>query len=394
MTKAHSSGAAAPSKSPKPYPDFPLFAHATRRWCKKIRGRLVYFGKWEDADGALKRYLDQKDALHAGRDPAAAEGFTVFSLCGRFLTSKKNRLDSGELSIHPSNEYTATCKRLIKTFGRNRPVSAPRPQDFERYRALIAKRWGPVRLGNEIMRVRSVFKFAVSDCDEAHARFGEQFRRPSAKVLRRHWQEQGPKMFEATEIKRMLVAAGQPLRAMILLGINCGYGNSDLGTLPLNALNFKRGWRSYARPKTGIDRRCPLWPETIRALGEWLKLRPEANKPEHAGLEFLALTGDSWAKQTMDNPISKETRKLLDKLGIDGHRNFYALRHTFRTIADAAKDQLAADYIMGHAPRSDDMASLYHELIADDRLRAVTDYVRLWLWSRAKVRCSHRAMGG
>jgi integrase len=73
-----------------------------------------------------------------------------------------------------------------------------------------------------------------------------------------------------------------------------------------------------------------------------------------------------------------ETRKLLNALGINGHRNFYALRHTFETIGGEARDQPAVDAIMGHA--RDDMASVYRERISDERLRAVVEHVRQWLF--------------
>jgi hypothetical protein len=39
---------------------------------------------------------------------------------------------------------------------------------------------------------------------------------------------------------------------------------------------------------------------------------------------------------------------------------------------------VAVDYLMGHA--RDDMASVYRERISDDRLRAVADHVRGWLF--------------
>lgn len=57
----------------------------------------------------------------------------------------------------------------------------------------------------------------------------------------------------------------------------------------------------------------------------------------------------------------------------------YTLRHVFRTVADAAKDQPAADHIMGQ--ETPNMAAVYRDRIADDRLHAVSDHVRKWLFA-------------
>jgi integrase len=371
----------AKSKPAKPYADFPLFPHATGRWAKKIRGKFHYFGPWADADGALKKYQEQRDDLHAGRTPRVqADGFTVRHLLNHFLTSKRHLLDTREITNRTFLDYHGTCGRVGECFGLTRLVDDLAADDFGRLRASLAKTLGPVALGNTIQRVRSVFKYSYdAGLSDKPMRFGPGFKRPSNKVLRKERNTKGPRMFEPADLRKMIDAAGLQLRAMILLGVNVGFGNADVGNLPIAALDLDGGWVTYPRPKTGVKRRAALWPETVAAVRAVLAKRPEPKDDAHAGLVFVTKYGKTWAKDDGDNPVSKETAKLLKELGL--HRpglNFYALRHTFETIGGEARDQVAVDHVMGHA--REDMASVYRERVGDDRLKAVADHVHAWLF--------------
>ena len=73
---------------------------------------------------------------------------------------------------------------------------------------------------------------------------------------------------------------------MILLGINCGFGPADCSRLTIDAVDLDGGWIDFARPKTGIERRCPLWPETVEALREAIAGPPKPRGKEEAGLIF------------------------------------------------------------------------------------------------------------
>nr|MBA3482961.1 tyrosine-type recombinase/integrase [Pirellulales bacterium] len=385
----------------KPRPDFPLFPHRNGRWAKKVRGKFVYFGKWEDdpkGDAAVNQWLEQKDDLLAGRAPRTNDdGLTVVALVNRFLTAKESLVETGELQRRTWQDYYAVCARVVRVFGRNRLASDLAPEDFARLRADSAKTRGPVALTNDIARVRVLLKWGYDEgLLAAPMRYGQSFDRPSRKTIRLSRATNGPRMFEREQVLAMLngatvkenrvAGATPPLRTMILLAVNAGLGNSDVGKMPLSSLDFKGGWLNFPRPKTGIERRVPLWPETIASLRDWLKQRPDPISKAAEELVFVTSAGGSWSKSEADNPVCKETAKLLKRLELhSAGLNFYSLRRTFRTIASEARDEAAADALMGHAPRSNDMAAVYRQRINDDRLRAVVDYVRVWLFNEGRA---------
>ena len=370
-------------KPAKPYPDFPLFPHATRRWAKKIRGKLHSFGPWDNPDAALQKYLDERDDLHAGRTPrVSTDTITVRELCNRFLTAKEQQRDAGDITGRTFADYLSTCKTIVEAFGKDRFVDDLAVDDFQNLRAQIAKTRNPNSLGNEVQRIRVVFKYGHdAELLDKPMRFGPTFKRPAKRILRALRQKKGQRVYSPEDLRTILDTADPQLKAMALLGINCGFGNNDCGSLPKSAIDLKSGWVNFPRPKTAIERRCPLWPETVEAIKAAMEVRPAAKQREHDGLVFITKYGQPWSRDTKDNPISQAFRKLLDekKLYRPG-LGFYALRHCFETIGGNSRDQVAVDFIMGHSDES--MAGQYRENISDERLVAVSNHVHDWLFPK------------
>jgi integrase len=385
----------------KPYPDFPLYAHPLGYWSKKIRGKIVNFGRWARVrdgvltpepyeagwTGALAVYKAQCDDLHAGRvpRPEAGDALTVAALCNRFLTAKKRSLDAREIGQRMFAEYKATTDMLVARFGPKRRVDDLASADFEKLRADLAERFGPVRLGNEIVKVKSVFRYgADSGLITQPVRYGGEFKKPGKAVLRKHKADSGGNMMEAGEVRAMIETAPPALRAMTLLMVNCGFGAMDCAQLPLRAIDLEGGWLDFPRPKTGIARRCPLWPETVAALREAIAARPKPADAADADLAFLTTRGRRWVgANATANPVSVAIVNVMRRAVVHRQgRGAYTLRHVFRTVADGSLDRVAIDLIMGHADSS--MGANYRERIDDARLVAVTDHVRRWLFGVAE----------
>ncbi len=334
---------------------------------------------WQEA---LALYKAQADDLHAGRKPRVkkvGEGLMLAELCNRFLTAKLRQRGAGEITTRTFDEYRATTDLLVAQFGKDRLVDDLASDDFEALRDTMSQRWGPVRLGNEVGKVRTIFKYGYeAGLIDKPVRYGPQFKKPSASVLRRHRAKNGERMLEADELRRLLDAAPVQLKAMILLGVNCGFNNKDCADLPLTALDLDGGWCNFPRPKTGIARRCPLWAETVAALRAAIDARPEPRTDDAEPLVFVTTRGRPWIVRGQANPVSVTARDAMKTVGI--HRDgigFATLRHVFRKVADGLRDQVAVSHIMGHADPS--MGAVYRERIDDSRLETVSNHVRKWL---------------
>jgi integrase len=336
---------------------------------------LPYEAAWQEALTLYKAQIDDHKLGHESRvkvvegKPVLTEtGLTVADLCNALRTAKLRQHQAGEISARMYDEYVATTDRLLSAFKATRLVADLSGADFEALWDAMAKQWGPVRLGNEIQKVRTVFTYGYeAGLIQNPVRYGPQFKKPSASVLRRHRAKNGERMLEAEELRTLIDAAKVPLKAMLLLGVNCGFGNHDVATLPLAALDLDNGRVDYPRPKTGIKRRCRLWSKTVEALRDALAEWPEPPHDEAKERVFVTTRGRLWLVNGIANPVSVATRDLMKIAGIH-HSGIgsYTLRHVFRTIADGSRDQVAVNHVMGHAASS--MAATYREWIDDSRL--------------------------
>jgi integrase len=366
---------------------FPLNLHATGQWTKKVRGRARYFGT--NKDEALTEYVRQRPYLERGEEPPpkVQDALTVRRLVNVFLHARRRKVDSGELSLQQWAAYHRTGTRLVNAFGPDRAVTDLRPGDFAKLRADVADTSGPVSVARFVTLARTVFHYAfAAELIPVPVRFGEEFGKPDKRVIRLARERKGPKFIPAADLARMIDAADSQVRAMVLLGLNCGFGQTDCARLNRADLIRRPGWIDSVRPKTGIPRRCPLWRETVAALANVEKVRPDPADPADRDLVFLTTFGRPWVRFSDPGPTKRGSltdavgsafARLANECRVKVPGRFYTLRHVFRTVADEVKDRPAIDAIMGHADPS--MGAVYRETIADDRLVAVTEHVRTWL---------------
>lgn len=386
-------------QSAKPYPDYPLTAHPSGRWCKKIRGKLHYFGPIDDWQAALDKWHLQRDDLLNGRTPrerTESEGPTLRDLGNAYMIRQRQQMDRGKIATVTFADSARTCKDLLAFFKPDTRCDDLLPSDFARYYAALEKRYSRTTVANVILRTRAVLNFAAKRWEDADGRpvlarpirCGADFTPPDKQAIARG-NERPERMLAVEEIRKLLDAADTQERAWILLACNGGMGNTDLARLPVKVIDLEAGWLDFARTKTNVKRRLPLWAETVEAIQAVLAARPTPDADARDCL-FVMPSGRPWcmqgftereadgkttiASRTYDQ-LSKSFARLIVWAGIERRAgvNFYSLRHWHRTTAADANDAEAADSLMGHKPAG--MRERYVHKISDARLKRVTDHI-------------------
>jgi hypothetical protein len=335
-----------PKGIPKPYPTFPLFAHACGSWKAKIDGRQQSFGPTRPANhpeyratwqAALDRYHELLEARAKGLHNAARPfDNTLREVINAYLAEKHERTETGELDVRTFAEARGSLTDYGNVVGLDRTIAQLEadPDTIRVYLKALRIRLGVHAYNRTVRSVAAMWNWAGSP---SRGILGRPFKwvelheiRSVREVRRRHREDRAEgvlRSWTVPEIHAMLRYARQPLKAAILLGYYAAYGNTDISEVPTNALTVYQqaqrihfhgrndeipaGWGMiyFPRPKTEMDRYAIVPPEVVTAIGE---LRGRKATPQTRHLMFRSKSGGPM----LMNNVKRDENQLIESVNV------------------------------------------------------------------------------
>lgn len=324
---------------------FPLTLHKTGQYCKKIKGKIYYFGK--DKKLALERYQEHASMLYNNRNRITHKNFdmTLKGLSDLYLQHQLSRVQSGELTAAHYTDQSKCLRQFINSLGQYVKIKDILTLDLQKYRRQIKKRYSSQRMNLNISVMKAMFHWAkkndiltvIPNIDA---------------VSRCKIDHQQRMIFTSEQIQRLLENANVQMQAMIWLGLNCGFGCKDCAQLLWDNLDLEKNRVYLPRGKTGVLRDLPLWPETIDALNKVPRRGNLVFYTKH-GKPMISVrcTGIGNArKYTSTNMVTTQFSRLIKRAGLEVPKGtgFYGFRRTAATLAARSGDPFAVQRLLGH----------------------------------------------
>ncbi len=371
---------------------FPLTPHPNGQWCKRIRGVIHYFGPLDDKEGSLNLWLEEKDDLLAGREPASRlEGYSLGELCDEHLADCEERVEVGKMARWSLKDFTL-ARRMIDAAGvANVPVEALKPHHFTKIQQAV-ERSGlrPRSQRNAILSTKTILNWGVEMQFCSMPSTGPRFKAPSLPEIEADQDKHGAmRFFDRDALLPAIHHADERMLVVILLGVNCAFYPQDSETITLDHLflDHEIPHHEFRRVKTGRRRVAVLWPETVAAIRQYLAVR----SPEDPAERRLLL--NQWGRPYSQASAGKSLSRLFDTLLAKSSdklagASLGSLRHTCATVMGLATDQPMIDLVMGHVAGGSQgrKMNLHRRIYTQanlgelDRLEAIAEVVRQWLY--------------
>jgi len=179
---------------------------------------MYYFGK--DKAEALRLYHEQATSLHTGtgRETARKQDLSLRTLCNLYLEHQDSRAVVGEISHRHFYDVKSRLQEFAKFVGPTQVVGDVTTLQVQSYRQKLIKDGKQAdTINTKLSAVKSLFNWAT---ENGVVEYGPNLRAvkkvPTKKVERQ--------TFTPKQVQLLLEEAGTQMRAMILLGLNCGFG--------------------------------------------------------------------------------------------------------------------------------------------------------------------------
>ena len=219
------------------------------------------------------------------------------------------------------------------------PVEQVSSRDISHYiDLLIGRRLKPKTINCHLQRIREFYHYLIQEeqlriLNPVKKGYSLRMPKPLPKHLR---QEELEVLFKALKTHRD--------RAMFMLMLRCGLRVAEVATLTLNLIDLKRRRLIIHDTKWGKGRVVYLSDDALRALGDYLKVRP----PSITQKVFLNHKGPCRGQPLSVRGIQRRMEYYAKKTGLSA--SCHHLRHTMATQMLNADAQLVTiQDLLGHS---------------------------------------------
>ena len=325
------------------------------RWRKQIDGKMRYFGSvdpksvnrsYKDAELRYFDFLAEREVKFPVEIKVAK--LTVEDFGEKYLQSCFTKYERGDLkpaSFEKTRISVCHFVDYLQTGLLLSMLSETQLDDYRNYTLSL-----PISAATQKSRLATVrammrWGYRMSFIDQIPRNLDDQYSRitiPEPVVNR----------FSLEEINILYSAASERTKMFMLLGLNCGFGQTDISELRVGEVDIEQGRIVRKRTKTAIHSEFKLWPLTV----EMLKLYGNLDGDPNDRL-FLSKSGHPLVREYFIDDKFKRTDairsaffRLMKKTKVPNHRGFYSLRKTAASEIEAI-DPAVTEMFLAHSEK-------------------------------------------